>query len=43
MTPDPGHWLPMKERSTYKANRKNKKGVIGKRTQGATGGGTNDM
>ena len=43
VTPDPERWLPMRERSTYKAKRKNKKGGIGKGTQGATGGGPNDM
>ena len=42
MTTDPEHWLPMRERSIYKAKRKNKNGSIGKGTQGATGGGTND-
>ncbi|XP_072041807.1 LOW QUALITY PROTEIN: signal recognition particle subunit SRP72-like [Amphiura filiformis] len=42
VTPDPERWLPIRERSTYKAKRKNKKAGIGKGTQGATAG-PNDM
>lgn len=38
-TPDPERWLPMRERSTFRARKKYKKqGGVGKGTQGATTG-----
>ncbi|XP_071481538.1 signal recognition particle subunit SRP72-like [Diadema antillarum] len=39
VTPDPERWLPIRERSYFKGKRRrDKKGGVGKGTQGATGG-----
>ncbi|ELU13722.1 hypothetical protein CAPTEDRAFT_98316 [Capitella teleta] len=42
-TPDPERWLPMRERSYYRGKRHKRREGVGKGTQGATAGASQDL